>query len=43
VPRPIAFSKVQLRWRLDEVKAWLRCGAPPRDEWEQLKAAQARR
>lgn len=32
-PRPIALGRSK-RWRLEEVRAWLVAGAPPRTEWE---------
>ena len=32
-PRPIALGRSK-RWRLDELRAWLDAGAPPRERWE---------
>jgi predicted DNA-binding transcriptional regulator AlpA len=31
-PRPVAFGRAK-RWRIDELRAWLDAGAPPRDKW----------
>lgn len=32
VPRPIRFGR-SVRWSLNEVREWIRAGAPPRGEW----------
>jgi excisionase family DNA binding protein len=33
LPSPVRFGRV-VRWRQDELEAWLRAGAPARREWE---------
>lgn len=34
LPRHVALSRGCIRWRLDEVRDWVRAGCPPRKEWE---------
>jgi excisionase family DNA binding protein len=36
LPAPIVLGK-QKRWRVAEVEAWIRAGAPPRKAWEWLE------
>lgn len=38
VPRPLRIGAC-VRWNLDEVDRWLRCGAPLRTKWETLRQA----
>ena len=33
IPAPLRIGGV-VRWREDEIAAWLKCGAPARGEWE---------
>ena len=33
LPRPIRLGR-STRWPVDELRAWIAAGAPPRDEWE---------
>lgn len=33
IPAPLRIGGV-VRWREDEISAWLKCGAPERSEWE---------
>lgn len=42
LPRPIRLGG-SVRWRLDEIEAWLAAGAPNRDEWEALQGIGTRR
>jgi excisionase family DNA binding protein len=35
LPRPIRLGRA-VRWRADEIRAWLAAGAPSRDRWEQM-------
>lgn len=37
LPRPIHFGRA-VRWSVEELKAWLAAGAPPRDKWEAIRA-----
>lgn len=37
LPQPIRLGRA-VRWRADELRAWLAAGAPSRDRWEALKA-----
>ncbi len=39
IPPPLTLSPGCVRWRLDEVRAWLDAGAPTAKEWEARKAA----
>jgi predicted DNA-binding transcriptional regulator AlpA len=39
VPLPIRIGRA-CRWRLDELEAWARAGAMPRDRWQEMKEAQ---
>jgi len=39
LPRPLKIGKAT-RWRESEISQWMQCGAPPRDVWEQRRAAQ---
>ena len=34
-PRPLRIGR-RVRWRLDEIRSWASCGAPPRVRWEQM-------
>ena len=36
-PKPLQIGKWP-RWSIDELRAWLAAGAPPRDVWQKLKA-----
>ncbi len=36
LPAPIKLGRA-VRWRADEIKAWLAAGAPPRDKWESMQ------
>ena len=36
LPRPLRIGGCT-RWREDEISAWLKCGAPARSVWEQLR------
>ena len=36
LPRPVRLGK-SVRWPVDEIRAWLAAGAPPRDRWERLR------
>jgi predicted DNA-binding transcriptional regulator AlpA len=36
-PRPIALGRAK-RWRIEELRAWLAAGAPPRDKWLAIRA-----
>lgn len=38
LPAPIRLGG-RVVWRLDEIRAWLRAGAPKREQWEAIKAA----
>jgi hypothetical protein len=38
IPAPIRISG-RVFWLIAEIDEWLRCGAPPRAEWEARKAA----
>jgi predicted DNA-binding transcriptional regulator AlpA len=40
VPQPLVLSPACVRWRLDEVRAWLDAGAPSAREWAARQAAQ---
>jgi len=33
VPRPVSLGRSK-RWPVDELRAWLAAGSPPRDKWE---------
>jgi predicted DNA-binding transcriptional regulator AlpA len=35
-PRPIALGRIK-RWRADELRDWIKAGAPPRDEWDRMR------
>jgi predicted DNA-binding transcriptional regulator AlpA len=41
LPAPIRLGG-RVVWRVDEIRAWLRAGAPDREQWEALKAARRR-
>jgi predicted DNA-binding transcriptional regulator AlpA len=41
IPAPIRLGTRTVVWDLDEIEAWMAAGAPSRDEWEVIKAAQA--
>ena len=34
VPLPIRLSDRVVRWRKEELEAWVRAGCPPRDRWQ---------
>ena len=36
LPRPIRLGRA-VRWPVDELRAWLAAGAPPRDRWEAMR------
>ena len=36
LPRPIRLGR-SVRWRADEIRAWLDAGCPPRDKWEEMR------
>jgi len=36
LPMPIRLGK-SVRWRRDEIHAWIEAGAPTRDRWERMK------
>jgi excisionase family DNA binding protein len=38
LPRPVSVGR-SLRWRRDEILAWLAAGAPKRREWEATRRA----
>lgn len=38
MPRPVVISKA-LTWGVEELRVWLRAGAPPRSEWERIRSA----
>lgn len=38
IPRPVKIGGTT-RWRRDEVEAWLKAGAPPRERWMQIREA----
>lgn len=35
-PRPVRFGKL-IRWRRDELEAWIRAGLPCREVWEKRR------
>lgn len=37
LPSPVRLGRA-VRWDRAEIAAWFAAGAPPRDEWEQIKA-----
>ncbi len=37
IPRPVRLNGRCIRWPLDEIRAWLRAGAPDRRTWEAMK------
>jgi predicted DNA-binding transcriptional regulator AlpA len=39
-PAPLRLSPGCVRWRAEELRAWVRAGCPPRREWEARQAAQ---
>ena len=39
IPAPLKIGGC-IRWREDEISAWLKRGAPARSEWEQQQATQ---
>jgi excisionase family DNA binding protein len=41
LPRPLELGG-SVRWRRDEVQAWLEAGAPRLEEWESRKRSDAR-
>jgi predicted DNA-binding transcriptional regulator AlpA len=38
LPRPIRLGRA-VRWNVSCVRAWINCGCPPRDQFEQRRAA----
>ncbi len=38
LPAPIRLGR-SVRWRLDELRAWLNAGCPARDQWEAMREA----
>ncbi len=36
LPKPIRLGRA-VRWPVDELRAWLAAGAPPRDRWEAMR------
>ena len=40
IPAPLRIGGCT-RWREDEISQWMKCGAPPRSEWEKRQATQA--
>ena len=36
LPAPIRLGR-SVRWRLDELRAWLDAGCPARDQWETMR------
>jgi excisionase family DNA binding protein len=36
LPRPIRLGR-SVRWRIEELRAWLAAGAPVRDRWETIR------
>lgn len=36
IPLPIRFGRV-VRWRKQELEAWIAAGCPPRDRWDPIK------
>ena len=41
VPKPIRIGR-SVRWPVDEIRAWLKAGAPDSKRWEQTKQARER-
>ena len=39
LPRPLRITPGCVRWRYDEIRAWLDAGAPCRQVWARLRAA----
>lgn len=39
IPRPLRLSERIPRWRVEELRAWLAAGAPPRERWEEMRGA----
>jgi predicted DNA-binding transcriptional regulator AlpA len=39
LPRPVRPTRRAPRWRVDEIRAWLAAGCPPRETWETVQAA----
>ena len=39
VPKPIRIGR-SVRWPVDEIRSWLKAGAPDRRAWEQVKERQ---
>ena len=36
LPRPVRFGRA-VRWNVEELRAWLAAGSPPRDQWEDMR------
>jgi len=36
LPAPIRLGR-SVRWRADEIRAWLEAGAPPQEKWEAMQ------
>jgi predicted DNA-binding transcriptional regulator AlpA len=41
IPAPLRLSPGCVRWRLDEIRSWLRAGAPDRATWLRLRDARS--
>jgi predicted DNA-binding transcriptional regulator AlpA len=39
LPRPIRLSNGAVRWRADEIRAWVEADCPRRSEWEAFRAS----
>jgi predicted DNA-binding transcriptional regulator AlpA len=42
LPKPVRLGGTRVVWPLKELRAWLAAGAPPREEWERMKAERRR-
>ncbi|MCH8150028.1 MAG: helix-turn-helix domain-containing protein [Planctomycetes bacterium] len=38
LPEPVRLGR-SVRWRRDELEAWIRAGSPSRDRWELIKGS----
>jgi predicted DNA-binding transcriptional regulator AlpA len=41
LPSPIYLSRKAPRWRMEELRAWVRAGCPERTTWQKMKGARA--
>jgi prophage regulatory protein len=41
LPRPVKIGGA-IRWRLDEIEAWLAAGCPDREHWEAIQQTTAK-